>query len=200
MRDGILTEVEKGTRKRATRFRFNLPESASAGDAPAPVSAKPVCCGSPSSRLPPAFAPQSKSAKPLAPRQPSTYELVERKKAIQDLIKGLPHEDFREAEHRKRFKQLKQELAHTNTLLAGVGPETQADPSRADKSANLLAQSSKLAFRGRVNITRCALEHLVHAPGQLLGQKRLHFAALQPQQPVNPEIEIGVIELKQVAE
>jgi hypothetical protein len=123
VRDGVLIEADKGTRKRATRFRFNLPESASAGDAPPPVSAKPVCCGSPSSRPPPASAPQSKSATPPAPRKPTTYELVERKKALQDLLKGFGTEtdyDYRTLEETKRFRKLTAELEHVNTLLAGV--------------------------------------------------------------------------------
>ena len=33
VRDGVLTEAQKGTHTRATRFRFNLPESAPAGEA-----------------------------------------------------------------------------------------------------------------------------------------------------------------------
>lgn len=119
VRDSVLIEVEKGTRKRATRFRFNLPDSA--GDTNAPAPAKPADRNAPGQRPPPAVHSESKAANPPAPRKPTTYELAERKKALQDLMKGLPHEDFWEAEDRKRCKQLKKELAHVNNLLAGVG-------------------------------------------------------------------------------
>ncbi len=118
--DGVLIEVEKGTRKRATRFRFNPPDSAPVGDTTAPVPAKAAAPDAPGQRPPPTVHSESKAASPPSPRKPTTYELAERKKALQDLMKGLPHEDFWEAEDRKRHKQLKKELAHVNNLLAGV--------------------------------------------------------------------------------
>ncbi len=118
--DGVLIKVEKGTRKRATRFRFNLPESATGTDGNAPESAK-VAPGNESAQRPPVKANRkSKVASAPVPRKPTTYELAERKKALQDLIKGLGHEDCWENEEQKRYKQLKKELAHVNTLLAGV--------------------------------------------------------------------------------
>ena len=61
-----------------------------------------MCCDTPAPHTPPAAGVKLRPAKLSAPRKPTTYELVERKKALQDLIKGLPHEDFREAEERKR--------------------------------------------------------------------------------------------------
>ena len=54
------------------------------------------------------------------PRKPTTYELAERKKALQDLIKGMPHESFWTKEDRQRHKRLKKELKEVNTVLAGV--------------------------------------------------------------------------------
>jgi hypothetical protein len=104
VRDGVLIEVEKGTRKRATRFRFSLPDSAPIGDTNAPAPAKATAHNAPEQRLLPAVHSESKAANPPTPRKPTTYELAERKKALQDLIKGLPHEDYWEAEDRKRYK------------------------------------------------------------------------------------------------
>ena len=121
VRDGVLNEVEKGTRKRATRFRFNLPDSVPVVDTNTPAPAKSMTRNVPGQRPPPAVHSEAKAASPPASRKPTTYELAERKKALQDLMKGLPHEDFRKAEDRERHKQLKKELAHVNTLLAGVG-------------------------------------------------------------------------------
>jgi hypothetical protein len=102
-----------------------------------------VCCGSPGSRPPPVSAPQSKSATPPAPRKPTTYELVERKKALQDLIKGFKTEtdfDYHTPDEAKRLRELNAELEHVNTLLAGVDPRPQVDSSRPNKSESLLAQ------------------------------------------------------------
>ena len=121
VRDGVLIEVEKGTRKRATRFRFNLPDSAPVVDTNAPAPAKAASHNAPGQRPPSTVRSEAKAASPPAPRKPTTYELAERKKALQDLIKGLGHEDFWEPDERKRYKQLQKELAHVNTLLAGVG-------------------------------------------------------------------------------
>ena len=123
VRDGVLIEVEKGTRKRATRFRFNLPDSAPVGDTNAPVPAKVAAHNAPGQRLPPAVHSESKAASPPAPRKPTTYELAERKKALQDLLKGFSTEtdyDYRTPDETKRFRKLTAELEHVNTLLAGV--------------------------------------------------------------------------------
>ena len=121
MRDGILIEVEKGARKHATRFRFNLPESSPAGDTNATAPPNIASCNAREQHPPPAADSKSNPASAPAPRKLTTCELVERKKALQDLIKGLGHEGFWEAEDRKRCKQLKKELANVNIRLAGVG-------------------------------------------------------------------------------
>jgi hypothetical protein len=55
-----------------------------------------------------------------APRKPTTYELGEKKKALQDLIKDLGHEDNWEDGERKQYKQLKSELKQVNVQLAGM--------------------------------------------------------------------------------
>ena len=120
VRDGVLIEAEKGTRKRATRFRFNLPEVASVEDKSAPVPANAASRNARGQLPTPASAFKPTVTNAPTPRKQTTYELVERKKALQDLIKALGHSDFWEAEERKRHKQLKKELAHVNTLLAGV--------------------------------------------------------------------------------
>lgn len=120
VRDGVLSEAEKGTRKRATRFRFNLPDSAPVVDTNTPAPAKAASSNSHGQNQPSAAASKSKAASQPAPRKPTTYQLVERKKALQDLIKGLGHEDWWSDEDRERHKQLTKELREVNTLLAGV--------------------------------------------------------------------------------
>jgi len=120
VRDGILIEAEKGTRKRATRYRFNLPESASAVAAASLLPTQDTVrtdLDQPKLRAQPHSSNASHSP---SPRPPTTYALVERKKALQDLIKGLGHKDNWEAEHRKRHAQLKKQLRHVNVQLAGV--------------------------------------------------------------------------------
>ena len=102
-------QVEPGNRKRSARYRFNLPESAPATTAADVEPPKPRT-------LPRA----TNATKSPVPRTPTTYELVERKKALQDLINALPHADFRDADDRKQCTQLKKELANVNSQLAGV--------------------------------------------------------------------------------
>ncbi len=119
VRDGILIETEKGTRRRATRFRVNLPELASTDGA----EAKPAHSLSRTTNDHPqslAAASKSKAVNTSSPTKPTTYELVERKKALQSLINELPHPDFRQADHRLQYKKLKKELTQVNTMLAGV--------------------------------------------------------------------------------
>jgi len=118
--DGILNIVEKGTRKRATRFRFNLPESATAVDTKITAPAKAVCRDTPAPHPSPTTVSKSKPVKAPALRKQSTYDLVERKKALQELIKGLGHQDYWEADERKRYKQLRNELEQVNVQLAGI--------------------------------------------------------------------------------
>jgi hypothetical protein len=65
VRDGVLIEVEKGTRKRATRFRFNLPDSAPVGDTIMPAPAKATAHIAPGQRPPPASHSESKAASHL---------------------------------------------------------------------------------------------------------------------------------------
>jgi len=123
VRDGVLIEVEKGTRKRATRFRFNLPDSTPVVDTNTPAPAKAAFRNAPGQRPPPAVHSKSKAANPSAPRKPTTYELAERKKALQDLIKGFGHEslyDSLSGEEQGRLQQYAKELEIVNRQLAGV--------------------------------------------------------------------------------
>jgi hypothetical protein len=120
VRDGVLIEAEKGTRKRATRFRFNLPDSAPVGGTNAPAPANAVSQNARKQHTPPAAASKSKAANPPAQRTPTTYELTEKKKALHDLIKDLGHEDFWDSEKRKRYQQLRKEINHVNVQLAGI--------------------------------------------------------------------------------
>jgi hypothetical protein len=113
VRDGILIEVEKGTRKRATRFRFNLPPSA-----PPPVLANPD--NPTKTASPPAAASTTEPTKPSTLRKSSTYQLAEKKKALQDLIDALGHKDWWTKEQRGRHKELKKELKQVNLQLAGL--------------------------------------------------------------------------------
>jgi hypothetical protein len=119
VRDNILIVVEKGTRKRATRFRFNRPGSVPAGITGTPSPAKTKADNAPGQH-PPAVCSEHKAAGSPLSRKPTTYELVERKKALQELIKGLGHEDFWEDEERKRYKVMSRKLAIINNLLAGL--------------------------------------------------------------------------------
>lgn len=124
VRHEILIEVEKGTRKRATRFRFNLPESAPTGESKATAPAKPGSCNTPAPPASPAVACKSKLAKPPVRRTPTPYELAQKKKALQDLINGIcPETDFgyQTPEEAKRLRELNNELRRVNSLLAGVG-------------------------------------------------------------------------------
>ena len=72
VRDGVLIEVEKGTCKRATRFRFNLPDSAPVRDTNTPAPAKVAAHDAPGQRPPSAVHSKSKAASPPAPRKPTT--------------------------------------------------------------------------------------------------------------------------------
>lgn len=123
VRDGILIEVEKGTRKRATRFRFNLPESAPVGDTNAAAPAKAAPRKVPRQHPPPAAHSEPKAANAPPPRKLTTYDLVERKKALQELIKGFGNEtdfEYHTPDETKRLRKLSAELQRINTLLAGV--------------------------------------------------------------------------------
>ena len=117
VRDGLLTVVEKGTRKRSTRFRFNLPEFTPSGETQTAAPTRGARCDA---SVPPPPAVVSKSASPSAPHKLSTYQLVERKKALQELVKALPHQDYMDSDDRKRYKKLKKELATVTSILAGV--------------------------------------------------------------------------------
>jgi hypothetical protein len=121
VRDGILIEAEKGTRKRATRYRFNLPESGTTLTT-TPLPPANATVGTESQQPKPRAKPYNPDAtKPPAQRPPTTYELAERKKALQDLIKGLGHADNFDAEDRKQSKELKKKLKEVNSLLARLG-------------------------------------------------------------------------------
>jgi hypothetical protein len=123
VRDDVLIEVEKGTRKRATRFRFNLPDSTPIVDANTPAPAKAASRNAPGQRPTPDAHSESKVANLPAPRKPTTYELVERKKALQELIKGFGAEtdfDYHTPDETKKLRKLEAELLHVNTLLAGI--------------------------------------------------------------------------------
>ncbi|MBI4512919.1 MAG: hypothetical protein HY702_02315 [Gemmatimonadetes bacterium] len=43
-------------------------------------------------------------------------------------------------------------------------------------------------------------EGLPHPPRQLLGQERLHFVAFEVEKPVDAEVEVGEVELEELAE
>lgn len=125
VRDGILTEVEKGKRggRRATRFRFNLPDAAPAEDTstPAPADTAPRNrCEQPPL---PAAASKSKTANPTALRKPTTYELAERKKALQALIKereAASDPERHTPDEMKQLRHLRAELRSVNHQLAGL--------------------------------------------------------------------------------
>jgi hypothetical protein len=112
VRDGVLIEAEKGTRKRATRFRFNLPDSAPVGDTNAPAPANAASRNARGQHPPP------------VPRKPTIYELAERRKALHDLIKGFGHESCYDGwsdEDQQRYDRLQAELKQVNSKLAGIG-------------------------------------------------------------------------------
>ena len=89
VRDGILILVEKGTRKRATRFRFHLPETSASGPANA-LKPAPVITGSAQDKRNPPKSPRNaSSAKPLAQRVANSCEPAEPNKAFLERIKGL---------------------------------------------------------------------------------------------------------------
>lgn len=119
----VLIEVEKGTRKRATRFRFNLPQ-------PPPSPSQITPNNPPRQPSPPVAATTAKPAEPRTARTPTTYELVERKRALQDLINALPRQDRMNADNQKRCNILTKELADVNAQLAGVPPP--AIPEKPD--------------------------------------------------------------------
>ena len=119
VRDEILIEVEKGTRKRATRFRFKLTESGPASETVSPMPAKATVRTAPDQPK-----PRAKPGNTPAQRPPTTYELAERKKALQDLIKGCGHEndyDYWSQDEQERYTRLQAELKQVNSLLAGIG-------------------------------------------------------------------------------
>jgi DNA replication protein DnaC len=67
---------------------------------------------------PAAAASESKATNSPAPRKLTIYELAQRKKALQDLIKGLG--EPWDLEGLERHRQLEEELERVNNLLAGV--------------------------------------------------------------------------------
>jgi hypothetical protein len=120
VRDGVLVEVEKGTRKRATRFRFNIPESTPGGDTNDAPAANPQLCDRLAPIDPPASGSKSTTANPSTAQKHTPYQLVHRKAALQDLIKGLGYEDSRDREEVKLRNCYQAELKRVNILLAGL--------------------------------------------------------------------------------
>ena len=129
VRDGVLIQVSKGTPggRRATRFRFNLPQSDPANESsattPRPAAARNGQQEQDAPRRNVAAAKHSSTGVNAAvPRKPKTYyELVERKKALQALIKEDAGCEL-DREGKKRHYRLEIELHQVNSLLAGIAP------------------------------------------------------------------------------
>jgi|SRR5579862_786499 len=126
VRDGVLKAVEKGTTRRATRFWFVLPGSNGVphGKESSPAPAAVRCAPRPA---PPRKRSKAKDSSNTTPRNPTTYEMVQRKSALEALIKGLGHESQwdrdDQAEYRRltlERERLTAELKRTNEQIAGI--------------------------------------------------------------------------------
>lgn len=118
VRDGLLIVVEKGTRKRATRYRFNL-SGLTLVETTRPPSQAKASSDNALVQCPPIIRSEPKAADLSASRRSTTYELDERKKALQELIKGFGPEDGLGDEGRKRYELILKKLAIINNILTG---------------------------------------------------------------------------------
>ena len=120
VRDGILTEIQKGTRKRATRFRFNMPENAPTAEPGTHKLTKGTPHAEPGQNAQQASDSEAKLVSKPTQLKLRTYDLAERKKALKDLIKRMGYEGSLDDEELKRYKELQKELVKVNTQLAGM--------------------------------------------------------------------------------
>lgn len=131
--DAVLVQVEKGKPggRRATRYRFNDAEFNQSSEAPVADSAPPSPHSQPASSGSTSAPPKAASAKPLHPRPaaPIThFQLVEKKKALEELFKPYKDRDLcrlTEAQRTTR-KDLREKLAAVTQQLATFGDKPSA--------------------------------------------------------------------------